>query len=1457
MLEIDSGLFIVHAIQGEWTLVRHAFVDARREADRARDAALKTIAAGIAADTPLYKLPPDGDSQWTAMLDAIEGNLGRPEPVHNPAEPQHALDQGSDNGTTDNDFDESDATTDDYTDESDAEDSITIELPIAPRHVAPDEHSCKTCSEGIKSKRALPLVADGHQGPAKVSYGIVGYNGVKSRTSTEAERLIIKEAVTVWSKALAIDFVETKRDPTMMIVFDRPANASTDTAKNAYSANGSYCSSRRIGSTGTTKKDAPPVEHDICLRGTDATALIRTATHMVGHFLGLSGTHVGLVNNYLSSGSTIKLDKDASANFAGVLKDESKVVQATALQGSVMDDLTRLVIPSLVDKEPGLTSSTGGLALRAIFSPSDVDLAQMALLHPGPQLVDRKRKPTAIFELAMEVFDVPDDVRGSLESALKMQRWSMVKTISDSQRFARRQDLSTRFAKVERRLIRRLPSKSPEPSTKPVPEPPKPGPGPSPKPAPPADDKPKKEHGLNEPTRMHGILDIAQQEALNKAKAKTLKPFPMFKAVLWEKLNSFFGPSGEADSFLSIQSPTRYLDKDEFAYDLEGIYSNFVKPVVVNEAEFRLTDQLFAASRVVGAPNGRSLSMVYEQALNNLIPKYGDEDEDVRKAREDMAKWLLADVADRESLYVNNGDLVDRPDSIITKDEAANAARRAASAVPRKASRMEAAEHFMNTYYNAEIKWKQDKSDIISTAMNSDETVRVKKLEAATRLIANTSAARQAKLSFLYNDAVVRGHLHDVRECMAQLDIKSTAEFLQDAKDSLRESAVASLYGASRILPVIMQPLDWSQGLDTKFAPEDLSSDPEMIQISIESKSKQIDSLRRQLGVMQAHVKEDPTALKERLNNASDELSKAEAALSGMFTENAVFSAGKIIDVAMVLLAPEGAAAEGLAAEGAEASLMDSGAIMNMFTGAQKEGSAAKGEVSNLLNILKALDPKATLEGLAKGIAGVNTAQAGVMKAAAEYSSRQTDWARSMSATTAEQIANVLRQISTASAELDDLKLRYKMAVLARQKRDNQNARLTTDKEAAKRNREAIAKGSGTLKLPKLDQLGYDDEVNATKGGGSRWISITVNSKEKTSTQFTGDTTTTSHSGWDVNLFLAGGGRNSDEEKSENLNTNEQTDVEVTVSMNCTMVTVDRSSWFQPQFFGMSEAFMRNNNNVSWSGKWPDKYQEDKRFDAVKAVKEGVHKDEAIKGGLLTCFPTGYIICKDVLIKISNFACNTAESQKFFHERVTNSGGFLFFRHTSTSETTTSTSSTSFQMAEDGMIVRIPGPQILGYVQQMVPYDYTSKYDKKYALNKAFHLPVVMPPADESVPKPQRAIQPVSKAAAIDDLAKSNSKYRSDRDSGAGEYSEYQNRASGQRVTGSTKRTTKYTNGNGKANGNVYGDTETETDNGDATETKGQGGMSAFDVMPSAAKEALYAYLGEQLGKKGSGRQKR
>ncbi|KAH7182410.1 uncharacterized protein B0J16DRAFT_306183, partial [Fusarium flagelliforme] len=108
---------------------------------------------------------------------------------------------------------------------------------------------------------------------------------------------------------------------------------------------------------------------------------------------------------------------------------------------------------------------------------------------------------------------------------------------------------------------------------------------------------------------------------------------------LYDKLSTLYAP--DDGQYTALQFPTRFLDKDTFADQLEENLSRFNKPVVVNEAEFNLTDALFPISPIVGGPNGHTLSQNYEKALNGLIPT--SESAEVRKQRERMRKWLLTE----------------------------------------------------------------------------------------------------------------------------------------------------------------------------------------------------------------------------------------------------------------------------------------------------------------------------------------------------------------------------------------------------------------------------------------------------------------------------------------------------------------------------------------------------------------------------------------------------------------------------------------------------------------------------------------------------------------------------------------------------------------------------------------------------------------------------------------------
>lgn len=152
---------------------------------------------------------------------------------------------------------------------------------------------------------------------------------------------------------------------------------------------------------------------------------------------------------------------------------------------------------------------------------------------------------------------------------------------------------------------------------------------------------------LVEPGYLNGLAPpppiFHAPEAPSQGGAPKIEPPPLL-ATLYKKLSQTVGPNG--GQILTLQFPTRYLAREEFQYELSGIYSNFVKPVVVSEAEFRLTDALYDPAPIVGASNGKSLSTIYNQVINNFVPKYDEADKAARMEREKIRAWLLTEVGD-------------------------------------------------------------------------------------------------------------------------------------------------------------------------------------------------------------------------------------------------------------------------------------------------------------------------------------------------------------------------------------------------------------------------------------------------------------------------------------------------------------------------------------------------------------------------------------------------------------------------------------------------------------------------------------------------------------------------------------------------------------------------------------------------------------------------------------------
>ncbi len=341
-----------------------------------------------------------------------------------------------------------------------------------------------------------------------------------------------------------------------------------------------------------------------------------------------------------------------------------------------------------------------------------------------------------------------------------------------------------------------------------------------------------------------------------------------FLEVLLEKMKQFFNPG--AGQILTLQFPGRYIQPSLYAWDTYGgsVYGHFIKPAVVNESEFRLVDQLYDVAEVVSAPNGQNISVVYEQVLNNLIPKYADGNFAAHQQR--VKAWLMEPV--EVSSWAKK--LFKEPNS------------KSSSGAYGTLTRLELSEALMHEYLIAKQSWELERDALIEEAssLNSGLPGSSANLASSSRKLAHLTAAREAQLSIKHADAVVYGLYHTVRQNLGYMDIKTAPEFLQDAKEAYRVAQMLSVDGISKVFPVQLSPIDWFRGLESSFTLEDLVSDPSSILRDIDAKSKELDSLNVQLvGLMQSS-RGDVAALEGATRKAQNDYDKVSSELSQKYS---------------------------------------------------------------------------------------------------------------------------------------------------------------------------------------------------------------------------------------------------------------------------------------------------------------------------------------------------------------------------------------------------------------------------------------------------------------------------------------------------------------------------------------------------------------------------------------------
>ncbi|KAJ7203437.1 hypothetical protein C8J57DRAFT_1408070 [Mycena rebaudengoi] len=744
-----------------------------------------------------------------------------------------------------------------------------------------------------------------------------------------------------------------------------------------------------------------------------------------------------------------------------------------------------------------------------------------------------------------------------------------------------------------------------------------------------------KKYGIDPPSRgiAHPYMGIT-----GEAIVATGNQVPGFLRQVVDALKEFFNPGG--NQMFTLQFPGRFLDQGSFAWDTKsaGVYGQFIKSTAINESEFRLVDQLYDFADNVAGPNGSHLSMIYEELLHNLLPKF--DGSNLRDHQSQIRNWLLKPVEDSEWI----GDVVQRQkarEESLSTALAHRTGNKAIATTPISAvnaahsvmfdtqshkfaknsqlTRLELSEVLTNEYLHAKQTWELERDLLIREAtkmkLGSEESATA--LNDLTRELAHITATRQAQLSAKYSDAVVRGYSHSVREYMGYMDIASPGEALQDAKDALRESAMSSLDGSMKVYPIQMNPLDWFEGLSTSFTLEDLTEDVEMIRIQINSKSRQLDTLNSQLVMLTMGGKGNPKALQDEVARAQRDLEAAQSDLSRQYTSNVISMAKTCLDAA---------------------------GKVNTMVLADKLGVA-----------------KTAVEHIGTDMTQVATKQDALTRASRALTQIMAGHALAEATDTQQQQQQISLQIESLTSDLNELHSRWSV-LTATTGGDTIKARASSS--------DIPLNGQVPLQLP-----------GDSTAGGSRWQSITLKSTAEKRKDFNSSYGDAKVEKTDCNFWLASHQSESTSSGGQASADAELFNDDIDLAFRATLVTVDRGGWFRPHLFGQSNAYYKVNKDISWSDGKPK------------------------PSGRLTGFPVGFLLAKDVIIRVIHNGVVSEIAKAAAQAQAAASGGCLCFSFSQSSSSNSTSQSKSFQSFSNGYIIKIPGPQILGYMIQKTDAD--------------------------------------------------------------------------------------------------------------------------------------------------------
>ena len=642
---------------------------------------------------------------------------------------------------------------------------------------------------------------------------------------------------------------------------------------------------------------------------------------------------------------------------------------------------------------------------------------------------------------------------------------------------------------------------------------------------------------------------------------------PFLKTIL-DELTRLFAPS--SGQIFALQFPGRFLSQDQYSWDTTaaGIHGQSVKPTAVIESEFRLTDQLYNVGNVVGTPNGLNLSLVYERCLNNLVPS--PQQTSITRQQEQVRKWLMTEIP-------ITGWVKDLISSQRTQPNSDAAVSTKTSRAPRAFTAPSATSSVKSPKPNFPV------------PNRLTEEGKINRMELADALMIEYLKAKQAWE--LERDELIMASKNDNTDATTRHLTHVTA---------LREGQLASKYADAVVRGYSHTVRQYLGYLDIKSAAELLQDAKDALRNSVSSS-------------LDGSMKVYPVQLQpiDWFQGLSTNFTVEDLFMNSDLIEQALDAKSKQLDILNTQLAhlPRNPSSghdfeESQGMIDAAQSMYDKAQVelyttyTNNVTSLAKTCINASGEfvMDEFVKLAKASGIADTaFLNIEQAMAKITSAQLAIVQASRAYTHVFSAKSLAQAAETANETIKITADIIALTREVDEL-----TSYLRVLRFNNTTAATDSLKFASVHDIELIPK-----------------EITS---GGSRWqeVTITHTIDKAFSSQSNFDS-----SKEDCSFFFGSYKPESFSASGENSSLSNISSVTVNIGFRCTLVTVDRGGWFQPQFFKQSNGFCHVDEKVSWS-KWPQDFET--TDDLIAKGLHGAFDD--INKYLMPAFPTGFLIAK-------------------------------------------------------------------------------------------------------------------------------------------------------------------------------------------------------------------------------------